>query len=650
MRRRILLASAALPLLPRPLRAQGDARSAGRRALDAAAAGRWAEAETAARGADPAIAKVVTWLRLQQRGQASAGEIVTFLLANPDWPGQGNLTRRAEEALATDPDDALALRYFAAQPPRSLEGYQRLADALQRAGKANEATATLRNGWTDAPGDAAAEATYLSRNGGALSPAQHWARFDKLALARQTAAAARVVPLLDGERQALANARLAYGADQPDADAAAPLAGRDAVLATERARWLRRRDQDTEAAAAFAASPKPSPEVAKAAWAERNVLSRKLLRLGNPRTAYQVAAGHGIEEAGEARQEAEFLAGYLALQKLDDPPRAERHFAKVGEESRSVITRARSLYWQGRAAAYQNQLGRAKQRYLEAAQYPLAFYGQVASISLSEPPATLTQRIQQTSSPVASPAQQAAFERNELVGVVRALTDVGDYRRTRQFLLRLEELSHDPAEDLLVVRLAATTGRPDHPIWVVRRAAAGGLQARQEGWPTPWPAPSSSVEPALVYAIARQESNFDPEAVSSANARGLMQLLPATAQQVARRLSLAHQPNMLTSDPAHNMRLGAGYLEMLSERFGGAVPFMAAGYNAGPGRVDQWVGDFGDPRQGQIAMLDWMEQIPFTETRNYVQRVIENMAVYRAADPQAAALEHPMTAWLKAAK
>jgi len=650
MRRRILLASAALPLLPRPLRAQGDARAAGRRALDAAAAGRWAEAESAARGADPAIAKVVTWLRLQQRGQAGAAEIVDFLTANPDWPGQETLGRRAEEALAAESDDALALRYFAAQPPRSLDGYQRLADALQRKGNAAEATATIRNGWADAPGDAAAETGYLARNAGTLGPAQHWARFDKLALARQNAAAGRVVPYLDAERQALANARLAYAADQPDADAAAPLAGRDAALAAERARWLRRKDMDSEAAAAFAASPKPSPEVAKASWPERNVLARKLWRLGNPRTAYQVAAGHGIEAPGEPRQEAEFLAGFLALQKLDDPPRAERHFAKVGEESRSVITRARSLYWQGRAAAYQNQLGRAKQRYLEAAQYPLAFYGQLASVSLSEPPATLAQRIQQVGSPVATPAQQAAFERNELVRTVRALADIGEYRRTRQFLLRLEDLSHDPAEDLLVVRLAAATGRPDHPIWVVRRAAAGGLQARHEGWPTPWPAPNSGVEPALVYAITRQESNFDPEAVSSANARGLMQLLPATAQQVARRLGIAHQTAQLTNDPAHNMRLGAGYLEMLSERFGGTLPFMIAGYNAGPGRVDQWVGEFGDPRQGQIAMLDWMEQIPFTETRNYVQRVIENMAVYRAADPQAAALEHPMTAWLRAAK
>jgi soluble lytic murein transglycosylase len=172
--------------------------------------------------------------------------------------------------------------------------------------------------------------------------------------------------------------------------------------------------------------------------------------------------------------------------------------------------------------------------------------------------------------------------------------------------------------------------------------------ALAEGWPAPYPAPPEGPEPALVFGITRQESNFDPEAVSSANARGLMQLLPATATGVAKRLGLRHQVGMLTTDTAHNMRLGAAYLDQLLVRFGGTLPFAIAGYNAGPGRVDEWLGSYGDPRGGGVAMLDWMEQIPFSETRNYVQRVIENMAIYRALDARSAALEHPMTQWLRA--
>jgi soluble lytic murein transglycosylase len=211
-----------------------------------------------------------------------------------------------------------------------------------------------------------------------------------------------------------------------------------------------------------------------------------------------------------------------------------------------------------------------------------------------------------------------------------------------------EEALSVPQPEGRVVRLAQRTGRPDHPVWVVRRAGAAGLMAPEEGWPTPFPTPSDLLEPALVNAISRQESNFDPEAVSSANARGLMQLLPSTAQLVARRIGVRHQVGMLTTDPAHNMRLGAAYLSDLIGRFGGALPLAVAGYNAGPGRVDEWVGTYGDPRGGSIAMLDWMEQIPFAETRNYVQRVLENVAIYRARDTgSVAGLDHPMTRWLR---
>lgn len=664
MRRRSLLTLpllAALPLCPGPSLAQpaapaGEAaRLAGRQAIALAQAQRWAEADAAAQAADPLVRKYVTWLRLQQRGQAAgAAELIGFALGNPEWPGQDTLGRRVEEALAFDPDDLLATEWFAARTPRSLDGYQRLADTLARAGRGAEATQVLRTGWAAAPADPVAEAAFLTRNAQSLTPAEHARRFDRLALAREAAAAARVLAYLDPAAQGSAAARLAYAADRPDADspALAAAAPADAGLTLERARWLRRRDQDQEAAAAFAAGarmvPLPPPETARAAWAERQVLARKLLRLGDPRAAHATAAGHGIAAPGEPRQEAEFLAGFIALRFLRDAPAAERHFARLGEDSRSVITRARSLYWQGRAAEAQGAGGKARERYQAAAEFPLAFYGQLAAVTLGENGQALSARIARSPAPQPSAAQDQAFAAREPARLVLALAELGEARRARPFLLRLEEFSPDPAEKILAARLAQRIGRPDHAVWVVRRAGAAGLMALAEGWPTPYPAPPEGPEPALVFGITRQESNFDPEAVSSANARGLMQLLPATASGVAKRLGLRHQVGMLTTDPPHNMRLGAAYLDQLLVRFGGTLPFAIAGYNAGPGRVDEWLGTYGDPRGGSVAMIDWMEQIPFAETRNYVQRVIENMAIYRALDARSAALEHPMTQWLRA--
>lgn len=654
-----LVATAPVVLLAPPASAQPWAseseRLAGRQALAAAKAGRWLEADSLALAADPLVRKLVTWLRVQSRNSdATAAEIVRFQDENPDWPFPESITRRAEEALAAgDPDDALALHHFSRRPPRTLEGAQRLADALARAGRSAEAARAIRDGWIDGIADADAERAYLSRNAALLTPEDRWRRFDRLMFARETTSAGRAAAAgLDPARAAIARARLALAADRADADANLPRDAQDIGLAYEYARWLRRRDRDAEAAAAWrAAEPLQrdlSAEQARAIWAERHILSRKLLRLGDPRAAYAVAAGHGQAEPGEPRQDAEFLAGFIALRWLEDPALAQRHFAMVGQDSRSVITRARSAYWQGRALAAAGDAAGAKAQWQESAKLPVAFYGQLAALALGENGAALSARINGVTPPPATKAQADAFAARELARAVLALADLDESQRALIFLLRMEALAPDGTDRLLIARLGELIGRPDHAVWIARRAGASGTILLREGWPTPYPAPpSDAVEPALVHAIARQESNFDPAAVSSANARGLMQLLPTTAQAVARRLGVTHRLAMLTSDPAHNMRLGSAYLAQVLERFGGALPLAAAAYNAGPARVDEWLGTYGDPRTGAVDMIDWMEMLPFGETRNYVQRVIENVAVYRARNPEAAALPHPMTEWLR---
>ncbi len=659
MRRRILLSLPFLPLAApagaQPAR-QGsaaggavDARAAGRNALAHANAGRWREAEAAAAHADPLVAKIVAWMHLQLAGGGTAWEVASFVLDNPDWPLQDLLARRAEEALETSPDDDLALRFFARRPARTLDGFQRHADALRRANKPAEADALLARGWAEAAADPNAEPGYLERNGALLNAGHHYQRFNRLTLPREVGSAWRLLPLLPGDRQASAAARIAYAADRAEAEELAG-APHDAGLAMYRARWLRRRNRDTEAYDALKAgegdqAALPAP-LARAVWEERQVLARKLLRLNDAQAAYAVAANHGQAAPTEQHQEAEFLAGFIALRRLEQPAKAAQHFRKLAEQSRSVITRARSAYWQGRAAQAAGDNAKAREHYTAGAALPLAFYGQLSAIALGVNGAALSQRIAQAAPPLASTAEARALERRELARVVLLLSELGDNRRTRTFLLRLEELAETPGEKALVARLAHRIGRPDHAIWVVRRAGISGAMLLEEGWPTPYAAPSDAVDPALVFSITRQESNFDPDAVSPSNARGLMQLLPATAMQVARRLGLRHDTAMLTGNPHHNMRLGTAYIEQMVNQFSGAVPLAVAAYNAGPGRVTEWVGTYGDPRAGFLTMLDWMEQIPFGETRNYVQRVLENMAVYRARDPALQAQDHPMTPWL----
>ncbi|WP_431284488.1 lytic transglycosylase domain-containing protein [Humitalea sp. 24SJ18S-53] len=637
----LLLASPA-PVLAQPWATEAQ-RAAGRQAMAASVGGRTAEADGFATNADPLVRKIVTWDRLQRRGQAGASELVAFAGENPDWPAQDALLRRTEEALATDSDDALAIAHFARFPARTLDGAARQADALSRSGRGAEAAAPLRAAWISATPDALAEESLLARYAALLTADAHAERFDRLAWSRDFAAAGRQAPRLDGNRRANANLRLSMASDGADPDSAA--SSRDIGVLAERARLLRRRDRDAEAAAVWAtAAPlqRNLPEAGqRAIWTERQVLARKLLRLGDARAAYNVAANHGQAIPGEPRQEAEFLAGWFALRKLDEPAMAQRHFVAVGEGANSVITRARSGYWQGRALMAQQQTVRAREKFAEAAAYPTAFYGQLAALALDPDPGALSARINGIVTATLTPPQVAGFGEREMVRAVLALNDLGYSSRTRQFLLRLEDLAPDAGDRLMIARLANVTGRPDNAVWVARRAGADGVMIHPEGWPTPVAAPDGGAEAALVFGIARQESNFDASAVSSANARGLMQLIPSTAAATARRVGVPYALPMLTQDPSLNLRLGSAYLAEMMDRFGGSVVLAAAAYNAGPRRADEWMGTYGDPRGGTDP-LDWIEQIPFSETRNYVQRIIENLVVYRARTADGGGREHPL--------
>jgi len=327
--------------------------------------------------------------------------------------------------------------------------------------------------------------------------------------------------------------------------------------------------------------------------------------------------------------------------------------------SGAAITQGRAHYWLGRTADAWH--GDALAEYRQAAAWPTTYYGQLAARALGEDDAALSARILATHDPAWDRSHAFDFAGRELARAAALLVQWGDPRRARAFILRMDELAPDPGDHALTARLAIGFGMPDLAVAIARNAGARGTMMPDAGWPLAVDPPKGVVEPALALGLIRQESNFDVQAASPAGARGLMQLMPATAATVARELGEPANLPALTADPDYNMRLGTAYLQGLLLRFSGALPYAIAGYNAGPSRVLDWLASNGDPQGGRAGgraggglaggadtssgpdMIDWIELIPFNETRNYVQRVIENVVIYRARLGFTA--PHPLARW-----
>lgn len=637
--RAVLLPLLALLVLPGPVLAQ----------MEAIRADDWAAAAIeAARYPDPVAAKLVDYYRMLAPGAATAAEIAAFRRDNPDWPAQDVLARREEEAIAALADDRAVAAAFAKDPPQTDAGRLRLVEALARISDAGAGEA-IAAAWAEVAFDPLGQRAFLDRYGARLTPEAEWQRFRRLAIAGSTQANAQATRL-DPARQALAEVWLAFLRDDPEAPAR-----RDALPAAQRAepgpvlehaRFLRRAGRDAEAAALLeaegTAAQQAAPDLARAFWSERHVLARRLLAAGAAKPAYALVAQHGLD-SGSGALDAEFLAGWIALRRLDDPKAAAAHFARLGTLSGSAITQGRALYWQGRAAAARGDRAAATGHYTAAARWITTYYGQLAVLALGEGDAGLAARVRAAHDPAFDDGRLALFAGRELVRAAALLIGWDEPRRARFFFQRLAELAADPVDQALAARLAANMGRPELAVLVARRAGVDGVMLPETGWPMPYVPGTETVEPALALAIMRQESSFEPGAVSPAGARGLMQLMPGTARAMARRLGEPTTLPRLTADADHNMRLGTAYLRQVLDDSDGCLPCAAASYNAGPRRARDWLAVLGDPRVGEADMIDWIELIPFGETRNYVQRVIENLVIYRARRDETK--PHPLAAW-----
>ncbi|MFL6799013.1 MAG: transglycosylase SLT domain-containing protein [Xanthobacteraceae bacterium] len=611
---------------------------AAKEAIDAVRKGKPAQAlELQKTLNDPVTRKLVEWmiLRSEETDSIELSRYLAFIAENPSWPAIALLRRRAEATLWSDrPDPPVVRAFFGKDRPTTAKGRFALARALLLQGDRAGAQALVREAWRYDNFASDLEAVALDVFGELITPGDHKARMDMRLYAEDVDGALRAANRAGGSAVAIATARAAVIKKAPNAAAlleAVPAgeAGRDIGMIFSRVQLLRREEKIAEAAALMLSAPKDTRQAIDADqwWIERRLIARKLLDLGDPKTAYHVVTAAELPARENYRGESQFTAGWIALRFLKDPGTALGHFAKIAQGISNPITLGRAGYWQGRALEALGRQNDARAQYEAAARYPTAYYGQIARARLGYKDLVLRKR------PEPGADRHDTIARLELVRAFEILYELGERDLIAGSLADLGERSSD-AVALAALGDVAERNKDARAMLLLGKAALGrGLPLEHYAFPTvgipDYRSIGPAIEPAVVYAIARQESTFNPRTVSSARAMGLMQVTPAAGRYVARKFSAPYDEKRLLSDQSYNVQLGAAELGDLYADYRRSYILTFAGYNAGRGRVREWIARYGDPRDAAVDPIDWVELIPFSETRNYVQRVLENLQVYR---------------------
>ncbi|ATQ68761.1 MULTISPECIES: lytic transglycosylase domain-containing protein [Methylosinus] len=625
---------AAEPPAPDPAALLGADLDAFNSALAAYKAGDFAGGDAALAAVEAPLARMTAqWagLRLHPR-EAGFARLSRFLAEHPSWPAADWLRQRVEEALYGDRHpDSLIDDYFAARPPRTPAGKLALARLRARQNQPLEVAALIKPLWRDDDFNEALETTARKEFSQYLDAADHKYRADRLLYAGKTSAALRIAAHAGADVLDLARARAlaANGAATEKSFAAVPAAlQRDPGLVFARVYTLRHQKKFVEAATLLRAAPRDPAAVVDgdAWWVERRLLARKMLDLGRPAEAYELCAGHAAR-ALTNRVEAEFHAGWIALRFLDNPGEAEQRFETIVRVAETPLQKSRGAYWLGRAREAKGTpeaVAAARAAFEIAALQSTTFYGQLAR-----------ERLGLADSPLRpAPAPAVGEARDEAVRAVELLFAL-DERALAAPLA--SDAAKTLTSDAQVAALAAVAERRRDAkvsLTLGKLASYRGFTIDDAAFPAfgipAFTALPGSASRSIVYAIARQESAFDPKAVSSAGAMGLMQMIESTARQTARQTGVGFDVKRMIAEPAFNARLGAAHLGLLLGEHKGSYILTFAAYNAGGKRVKEWIDAYGDPRRKDVDPVDWVERIPITETRNYVQRVMENLVVYRA--------------------
>lgn len=593
---------------------------------------KWADARASARASgDAALQSYVQWrYLLAPDNGASFSDIKTFLDKHPSWPKQDTLLIRAEQAIYRSPPapDEI-IRWFTLHPPQSGRCKKLLAETLlSRKGNKKQAEELLKDAWINGSFTSGERDTILKAHKAVLTQAVHIEAVDAMLWRGDTRPAKLFFSRVDDDHRKLFTARLRLleGGEGVDGAirAVPPKLAHDPGLLYDRMVWRHKQHMEDGVLEILALAPSdvPHPE---AWWKIRKQYVRELILERQYKKAYELAKNHGQTE-GEEFADAEWLAGWIAYTFLHDFSAAYKHFYALDSKVQFAMSKARAAYWAARAAEAHKQPDTAKKWWAMAHKYPGTFYGQLSFASREQP----TSPFPLPDDPKPGKKITAAFEKMELVSLIRTLGKAKEYGTARELILYLIDTAETPEERALAATLGKDIGRTDYSVRAAKNAMQENTLLRKTGFPVIAHPGKSPIEEALMLAIVRQESEFRPDAKSSAGALGLMQVLPATARLVARRNHINYSVGRLTQAPSYNLQLGSLYLAQVLERFDNSYPLAIAAYNAGPNRVAEWLEQFGDPRTGKIDMLTWMEMIPYSETRNYVQRVLENLQIYRA--------------------
>ncbi|MEO8455243.1 MAG: lytic transglycosylase domain-containing protein [Sphingomicrobium sp.] len=582
------------------------------------------------------------WRRLRQSSGYSFADYARFLIANRDWPQESILRAWAEKAMRRGENAATVIAFFAENKPASGTGWARLADAYAASGRPAEALDAAHHAWASADVSGSDEQAIWGRYGSSFTTVDHDARVDSLLFAKKPDDAARFYSMTSAERRAAFAARIAMQRKASDAEseyqAVIGQVTSDPGLMMDRMRFLRGKGYD-HAARDLAARRHRFLYPA----ADPGRFYDMLLTLANDAaqdrqwtTAFNITshlsdvltAGTDISQQPidlrDNYTSLVWLGGMIALDRTNQPNSAVAMFYNYARGGHSLQVQTKGNYWAGRAALAAGRFQEANDYFQRAAAYPELFYGQLAlerlGKSVTPPPAALPQY-------VTTAAQRAAFNARPLVQAVRLLGQQGRTAEEALFIRALAESLDTDSERNLAVDLAQQINRQDLPVWVARMARVkGSMFYVRQAYPTLSASVSGELW-SLAHGISRQESSFDPYAVSHAGARGMMQLMTGTAREQAGKMGVSYDSYRLISDPSYNVMIGSSYFQRMLNIWGGNVPLAAASYNAGSGNAGKWVRQFGDPR-GQVDVLKWIEAIPYVETRAYVQRVIENSVVY----------------------
>lgn len=579
---------------------------------------------------DPVARKLAEWIILRSEDNGATVERYrAFLSANPSWPSQTFLRRRLEAAMWDDRrDDSVAWSWFENESPVSAKGRFTLAKAMLARGDRANAERLVREAWRSDPMSEETENNALDQFGALLTPGDQKARMDTLLYGSENEAALRAAKRLGAGYVALAKARIASVKKAPNARALLDAVPRelhnDAGFIFSKIQLLRREEKFAEAAQLMLSAPKDPNRLYNLDewWIERRLLARKMIDTEEFRSAYLIARDAALPSRDIYKTEQEFTAGWIALRFLNDPAAATQHFARIGVGSVNPTTLARAGYWQGRAAEAAGRQQEARNAYARAAEQSTSYYGQLARAKLGLP------QIELNSQPRGRGAERLEivraahllYELDEREMAIPVLADMGE-NGDPEALAGLGELTQrysDARGMLLLGKAALNRGLPfdfyAYPVNGIPQFTPIGPE----------------VERSIVYAIARQESAFNPSVVSPAQAYGLMQVTPDAARYVCKRHGATYDLGRLKNDSVYNATLGSAELGGLLEDYRGSYIMTFAAYNAGRGSVKKWVDRYGDPRDPKVDAVDWVELIPFSETRNYVQRIMENLQVYRA--------------------